>query len=324
MRLYSKDNASELIRSMILRGRLSHAYILCGEKGVGKAFLAKYIAAQILCENGSGEPCGICKACRMLAIDGHPDFITIVASGKTGNYRADDLRPIISDANVSPNEGEIKIYFLPRIDRALAAAQNVLLKIVEEPPPHVVFIMTAESKEKILPTVLSRAICINISEPAEDECRQALSEMGFSRDDIDGAVRLFGGNIGKCAEYIRGDESKKLPEAVKTITEKILSGDEYGLLLALSLLEKDKELCLEALAALKDVIRDAVALKVGGDNSSFCSICRDGAELIAKKLRLSSLEKMYDDLTSAENKINGNSSMALTIGSLCGRLSANR
>lgn len=320
MKLYSKQNAVLLIRSMILRDRLSHAYILCGEKGVGKKTLAKHMAAQVLCEKGSGEPCGVCKSCRMLEIDGHPDFITVTASGKTGNYRADDLRPIISDASVLPNEGGLKLYFLPRIDKALAAAQNVLLKIIEEPPSHVIFIMTAESKERILPTVLSRAICINIVEPTPDECRQALSEMDFSQTEIDGAVNLFGGNIGKCAEYISDNGAKKLPDAVKNIAGKILSGDEYGLLLALFALEKDREMCLSALAELKNVIRDAVAAKVGG---GLCSLCRDDAEQISKKLRLSHLEKMYDDIASAENKINGNSSMALTLSDLCGRLSVN-
>lgn len=321
MRLYSKDNAVGLIRSMILRDRLSHAYILCGEKGIGKKTLAKYMAAQILCEKGSGEPCGVCKACRMLEIDGHPDFITVEASGKTGNYRADDLRPIISDASVLPNEGGIKLYFLPRIDKALAAAQNVLLKIIEEPPAHVVFIMTAESKERILPTVLSRAICINIAEPTADECRRALSKMGFAQAEIDSAVSLFGGNIGRCAEYIRDDGAKKLPETVRSITENLVSGDEYGLLRALSSLEKDREMCLSALAELKNVIRDAVAAKVGGELGS---LCRSDAEKLSQKLRLSHLEKMYDDIASAENKINGNSSMALTLGDLCGRLSVNR
>lgn len=321
MKLYSKQNATELIRSMVLRDRLCHALILCGEKGVGKKTLAKYIAAQILCESGKGEPCGSCKACRMIEINGHPDFITVEASGKTGNYRADDLRPIISDASVSPNEGRLKIYFLPRIDKALAAAQNVLLKIVEEPPAHVLFIMTAESKEKILPTILSRTISINISAATPDECREALIEMKFQQNEIDGAVALFGGNIGKCAEYIRDDDAKRLPEAVIGITKALVSGDEYELLRTLSSLEKDRELAASVLAELKSVVRDAVAAKIGGE---LFSLCREDAVRLSKKLRQSSLQKMYDDLGAAENKINGNSSMALTLSDLCGRLSSNR
>lgn len=321
MKLYSKENATELIRSMIVRDRLCHAYIICGEKGVGKTTLSKHIAAQILCENGTGVPCGACKSCRMLEIGGHPDFITIEPSGKSGNYRSDDLRPIISDASVAANEGGIKIYFLPRIDKALAAAQNVLLKIVEEPPSHVVFIMTAESREKILPTILSRTISMNIPEASPAECRLALSEHGFDPETIEEAVSLFGGNIGRCVDYIQNDEAKKLPKAVKDISKALVSGDEYSLLLALTSLEKDRELCLEVLAALKGVIRDAVAKKLGG---GLCSLCRDEAEGLSKKLRQSALERMYDDITLAENKLNGNASPVLTLSGLCGRLSINR
>ena len=321
MKLFSKDKATSLISSMIKSGRLSHAYIICGEKGVGKKTLALHMAEQILCEAQSGEPCGLCKSCRMLSHNAHPDFITVTPSGKSGNYRADDLRPIISDANISPNEGERKIYFLPDIDRALPAAQNVLLKIVEEPPSHVIFIMTAESREKILPTVLSRALTLNIPEPTESECLEALTESGYERPAAEAAVSVFGGNIGRCKEYLSDDGAKALPEAFAKVSDALLRGDEYALLTALSPLDKDRDLCLGVLSALKDFLRDALAVKFGG---KLCSLGKERAAELSKKLRQSAVEKMYDDISLAEIKINGNSQMSLTLCDLCGRLSSER
>ena len=320
MKLYSKGGAVGLIRSMILHDRLSHAYIICGEKGVGKKTLAKYIAKQILCESESGEPCENCKSCRMIEHSAHPDFIAIEPSGKTGNYLSDDLRPIVADANTVPNEGKYKIYFLPSADKALPAAQNTLLKVIEEPPKHVIFIMTAESREKILSTILSRAISLNISEASKSECLSALTESGASEEEAKGAIAVFGGNIGKCLDYINDDGAKRLPAAVEEIVDALAKKDEYALLRAFSALDKDRELCLEALAGFKTVLRDASAIKLGGDTFS---VCAGGAKKLSEKLRQSSIERIYDEVASAEGKIGGNASIQLTLSCLCGRIISN-
>lgn len=318
MKLFSKDNAVELVRSGLSGGRLSHAYLLHGDHGVGKKTLAMYMAAQMLCEQGSGVPCGKCKSCRMMSNGAHPDLITVAPSGKSGNYLADDLRAIIPDASVVPNEGLRKIYFLPRIDKALPAAQNVLLKIVEEPPAHVVFIMTAESREMILKTILSRTVSLAVSEPKESECAEALREKGFTPEQYGPAVKIYGGNIGKCLEYLSGDEeAAKIPAAVRASAEALAAKDEFAFLSELTKLERDREGLLNTFAALKNVIRDAVAAKLGCE---MYSLCRDTAEKLSGMFRQSALEKMYDDIAQAEIKISSNGSAQLCLGDLSGRL----
>ena len=118
MKLYSKGHVTELIGSMIKSARLSHSFIICGDKGVGKKTLAMHIASQILCWDGKGEACMECKSCRMAKNNAHPDLITLVPSGKSGNFKSSDLRPLISDASITPNEGVYKVYILPLIDKA--------------------------------------------------------------------------------------------------------------------------------------------------------------------------------------------------------------
>lgn len=317
MTLYSKDNAVGLISNMIKADRLCHAFILCGERGVGKKTLAKQLAKQILCEKKNGSACGACNSCLSFERGLHHDFITVTPSGKRG-YLMNDLRPIVSDASVSPDFGEKKVYFIPGIDTAVTAAQNVLLKIVEEPPPHVVFIMTAESKEKVLPTILSRTVALNVSPASEDECLSALKEAGAEKGAAEKAVSLYGGNIGRCLEYIFDEGAKKLPDTVAEISGTMLKRDEYALLNLLSSLEKDREFCSAVLNELKNVFRDAVTAKLGGE---LCSLCRSEAAEMSKKIRQPALESMYDSVADAERKINGNASAQITLSDLCGRLS---
>lgn len=321
MTLYAKDGAVSLIRSMIQRGRLPHAFIIFGEKGVGKRTLAREMASEILCERGSGEPCGKCSACMKLSRDIHPDFIAKTPSGKSGNYLTEDLRNIISDASVTPSEGDKKIYFLPSIDKALPEAQNMLLKIVEEPPRHVMFIMTAESKERILPTILSRVISIGITEPSEDECLSALIENGVAREEAERAVAVFGGNIGRCMEYIENGGEVEYLQAVKAIVGAMIERDEFKMAAVMSELDSPKQgkaLILDVLASLKTVFRDISAEKLG---AGLCSVCRDEAKILAGRIRQSAVEKMFDAVTEAERKIGGNANALLTLSDLCGKLS---
>lgn len=316
MTLYGKDGAVSLIESMIKRDRLPHAFIFFGESGVGKKTLARYIAAQILCEEGTGVPCGKCLACRKIEKDIHPDFIRITPGGKNGNYLSDELRAIVSDAAVAPNESAKKLYFLPNIDRSLPEAQNMLLKVVGEPPSHVMFLMTAESREKILPTILSRVISIGVTEPSEEDCLKALSDLGKDPVLSKEAVKIFGGNIGRCIEYADNNGSVEYLEAVKSVIQAMINRDEFGLCAALTSLDGSKSgrgSVLEVLSALRSVMRDVCAYKLG---TPLESVCRDGAQLLAGKIRQSGALKIYDAISAAEKKIIGNALVPLVMAEL--------
>ena len=110
--LCENRSAADLTSSLIAKGREPHSIMICGEKGLGKKLIAKLIAQQLLCENGTGTPCGVCRACRMIEDGAHPDFITAPANA-LGNYKVDDIRALTADAQISPSEGRYKIYLIP-------------------------------------------------------------------------------------------------------------------------------------------------------------------------------------------------------------------
>ncbi|MCD7848121.1 MAG: AAA family ATPase [Oscillospiraceae bacterium] len=314
LRLYSKDNIADLVLSMRSRNRLCHSFLLVGDKGVGKKTAAKYMALEILCRSTDTIPCGVCKDCRMISNDAHPDVITVSASGKSGNYRADDLRPLISDAYIASNEGGYKIYILPDIDKALPAAQNTLLKIFEEPPDHVIIIMTAEKQENVLPTVRSRAIVINIPEATHEDTIAALTERRISESDAERAYQHFGGNIGACIEYLSGG-SDEFYMRVKSASEALAKSDEYVLLKTLN--ETDRATAVELTGELSKVISEALKRKQGYEDKSFYST---ETQKLSETTGQKALITMYDRIIEASQKLRGNASVSLTMADLCGKL----
>lgn len=312
MLLYSKQQPIELIASMIRRDRLCHSFILTGGTGVGKKTVADYIAMQVLCQEKSGTPCGKCKSCRMTEGSAHPDIIKVQPSGKSGNYLVEDLRPIAADAAIASNEGGYKVYIIAGIDKALAAAQNILLKVFEEPPDHVIFIMTAKDRINVLPTILSRAVVINVPEASREDCLEALSDMGFSPDKAEKAYSVCGGSIGECLDYLGGEKSDNT-EAVKRICEAIVSKDEYLLSKLLFDASSDKEGFLSMLSELSQLVLAAASIKRGGESSAKY---RDLGDKLADNVRLSGLISMYDSINAAASRMLTNAQPALTASAL--------
>ena len=150
------------------QGKISHCYLICGPDGSGKHTLARILAAAMECTGAGEAPCGVCTACRK-AFDGqHPDIIT-VDDTEHKNVSIDVIRDARADMFIRPNEGKRKIYILPRAQDMLPAAQNALLKILEEPPEYGVFLLLSTHAEKLLPTIRSRCAELHLSPVGQEE-----------------------------------------------------------------------------------------------------------------------------------------------------------
>lgn len=137
------------------QGKTSHCYLLCGVEGSGRRTLALRMAAALECRDETNPGCGVCPACRKVLSGQHPDVIT-VDDTEHKNVAVDIIRQARSDVFIRPNEGRKKVYILPRGQDLGAPSQNALLKILEEPPEHLVFILATTELNKVPATILSR------------------------------------------------------------------------------------------------------------------------------------------------------------------------
>ncbi|MCX7614509.1 MAG: hypothetical protein N2Z65_01980 [Clostridiales bacterium] len=141
-----------------------HAAIIEGEKGSGKHQLAQFIASAIVCKVDN-SPCGICTDCKKSNQGLHPDISLL---GEEQELRVDNAREVRRDAYIRPNEAKRKVYIIANADKMNVNTQNAMLKILEEPPETVVFLLLCESKESLLPTVLSRCSVFSLLPPLGD------------------------------------------------------------------------------------------------------------------------------------------------------------
>lgn len=251
-------------------GRFPHALIIEGETGLGKATLARQLAAALVCRSES-KPCMKCSQCRKALEGFHPDIYTHIASGGANSFHVDTVRDIIRDVYMQPNEAEHKVYILGNADCMNASAQNAMLKVLEEPPGYVIFILTVTSKSRMLETVLSRSVTVSLegvnAHEGADYITARFPELGdyFA---VKSVLASFNGNIGRAIEQLRSEKSSDAVCVCREICKSLVDESEYELLKACAAFQKDRQLIAASAELLKNIFRDALVLKKGGQTIS--------------------------------------------------------
>ena len=159
--IIGQEQMKEHMQHALETGKISHAYIISGESGSGKEMVAKCFAKALQCSNrqernGFIEACNECASCRKASTDNHPDIITITHEKPT-SIGVDDIRlKLRDDVIIKPYESSHKIYIIPEGEKMTAAAQNALLKTLEEPPEYIVIIILTSNINQFLPTALTK------------------------------------------------------------------------------------------------------------------------------------------------------------------------
>ena len=143
----------QTLKNAVEQNRIGHAYLFCGPRGTGKTSIAKIFAKMINCTNESGRPCGECDNCISMQQGNHPDIIEIDAASNNG---VDEVRDLIEKVKYAPLKGKYKVYIIDEVHMMSTGAFNALLKTIEEPPAHVIFIFATTEPHKVLPTIISR------------------------------------------------------------------------------------------------------------------------------------------------------------------------
>lgn len=201
----------QTLKNAIVQNRIAHAYLFCGPRGTGKTSIAKIFAKTLNCTNNQDAPCGVCENCKMAANGSHPDIIEIDAASNNG---VDEVRNLIDKVKYAPMQGKYKIYIIDEVHMMTSGAFNALLKTIEEPPAHVIFIFATTEPNKVLPTIISRCQRFDFNKVSMHDIKYRLSVVckneGIEIDEngltliaqlVDGGMRDALSILDQCVAY---------------------------------------------------------------------------------------------------------------------------
>ena len=227
----------EQLRRSAASGRSSHAYLFLGGAGAGKRLIANTFAKALQCE-GEKRPCDSCKSCHAFNHGNHPDVIYFqpLKNGKT--YTIEDVREqLLETVDLKPFQYEKKIYIIEKADTLNIQSQNALLKTLEEPPAHAVFLLLAERAEAFLPTILSRVVVMKIRPLSAETIADYLMQAGHLAEESHILSAYAQGRIGQALELVEDEGFREMRQDILGNLEVLPSmseGDAY-------LLAKDLE-----------------------------------------------------------------------------------
>lgn len=227
----------EQLRRSAASGRSSHAYLFLGGAGAGKRLIANTFAKALQCE-GEKRPCDSCKSCHTFNHGNHPDVIYFqpLKNGKT--YTIEDVREqLLETVDLKPFQYEKKIYIIEKADTLNIQSQNALLKTLEEPPAHAVFLLLAERAEAFLPTILSRVVVMKIRPLSAETIADYLMQAGHLAEESHILSAYAQGRIGQALELVEDEGFREMRQDILGKLEVLPSmseGDAY-------LLAKDLE-----------------------------------------------------------------------------------
>lgn len=210
------------LKESIIKNTVSHAYILAGDKGIGKEKIAREFAMRLICENNH-IGCGRCPSCRQFLANAYPDFFYMDAEGKE-SIGIDRIREnVVSDVAIRPYHGKYKIYVIDEADKMTVGAQNALLKTIEEPPEYVVILLLVRNMSLLLETIRSRCLKLLLSPVSNDRIKGWLCESGVS-DEIAAVVASYSNGAPGVAKAMAESEDfasiyEKNVEFLKNICE---------------------------------------------------------------------------------------------------------
>lgn len=212
--IIGQDSIKTHLTDAIKDNKISHAYIFAGEDGSGKMMLAERFAAALQCDGGPDRPCGCCINCMQSESRNHPDIIYVTHEKK--NIAVDDIRnQLVNDVAIKPYSGQYKIYIVDEAEKMNEAAQNALLKTLEEPPEYAVILLLTTNAGAFLQTILSRCVTLELRPLSVSQVTEYLMN---SRQLPDYVARLYasfsGGSIGKALRYASDEHFNDIREEI--------------------------------------------------------------------------------------------------------------
>ncbi|MEQ2679549.1 DNA polymerase III subunit delta' [Enterocloster citroniae] len=225
------EQIKDHFRNAVQTGKVSHAYILSGEAGMGRKSLANAFALNLLCEKGLPDPCMQCHACKQVLAGSHPDLI-YVTHEKPASIGVDDIREQINDTIlVRPYSSYYKIYIVDEAEKMTVQAQNALLKTIEEPPSYAVILLLTTNPDAFLPTILSRCVQLKLK-PLKDVVvkEYLIQSLGVEESQAEIYAAFARGNLGKAIHLAESEDFKLMYDEILHMLKHLKEADISELL----------------------------------------------------------------------------------------------
>ncbi len=265
---YNK-RAQETLAAFVNGGRFPHALLLEGPEGSGRRTFAREIAAALFCR-GEHKPCGSCSQCRKVLEQNHPDVEYYGGDGSRRSFHIDTIRQLRQNAWLLPGEAPCRVCVLCGAENMTDQAQNALLKILEEPPEHTVFILTAENRAMLLPTILSRVQTIRLGPLTPAEILPVLRERCPDQpgEKLEWAAETAD-TIGQALALLADESLQKHAQLAQRMLELLCNGSEYDLLTAVEPVSRKREDLLEVCTQLRQLLTAELTRAASGGESRF-------------------------------------------------------
>lgn len=314
--IIGQDAIKAHLRGAVEAGQTSHAFIFSGEDGSGKLMLAKRFAAALLCDGSGAKPCGMCFSCMQAESGNHPDIIYV--THQKANISVDDIRnQLVNDVSIKPYSGEHKIYIVDEAETMNEAAQNALLKTLEEPPEYAVIILLTTNTGCFLQTILSRCVVLQFRPLDNRLITDYLMKHLQLPDYMASLCASFScGCIGRALKYAGDEQFIALRDSVFKLLREVGNMRQSELMSAVEgLSSSDNKPATSDLFDLFTLwFRDVLVFKSTGDTDRIiCSTDIDSIRAQAEAMSFAHLNKIMNTIERTKQRLKANISLSTAL-----------
>lgn len=312
--LYGHETVKKSLESAIAHDRISNAYVFEGIQGVGKKLCAKIFSQALVCSEKENAPCGECPFCVQAKALTMPDIIYVKKDADKATIGVENVRQqVIGEVYLKPRNANRKVFVIEEGDDLSVEAQNALLKVLEEPPAYVTFIICVTSKEKLLSTVLSRSQTVTFFPlSCETVAKYLIDKTDTPEDKTQLLSKMAQGSIGTALELATDDT--KLTRMEKSVTALInLKKNALRIREMVELLTEEKENITEIIDYMSTFLRDCVLIKTEMPQMAVFSDKVSDMRVFSQDLSKKNLISAFDKLNQLKIKLKQNLNFNATV-----------
>jgi len=313
--IIGQEQIKEHMHNALQTQKISHAYIIHGEKSSGKEFIARVFAMALQCEKEGTEPCNECRSCKQSVSKNQPDII-YVTHEKPNTISVEDIREQVNnDVAIKPYSSKYKIYIINEAEKMTVQAQNAILKTLEEPPAYVIILLLVSNLQTLLPTILSRCVTLNMKPVSDRQVRKYLmEELQVPDYRADVCVAFARGNIGKAKALASSEEFDNVKNEAVALLKHSREMELQDIIQAIKKINEYKLQITDYLDIMSIWYRDVLLFKATADANSL--VFREEIQAIRKVVARCSyegIEAVIKALDKAKKRLEANVNFELTM-----------